>query len=96
MKVIGLPLIKKFSKNNAQARKPLRLWLEKTKKAHWKTSADVKATFGSVDNPRGNEYIFNVGGNKYRLIALVVIMNGTVLIKQIMTHEEYTKKYKMS
>lgn len=96
MKVIGTLRIDKFSKRHAQARKPLTEWLKKTKNAHWKSYSDVKNTFNHVDNPKGNQYIFNIGGNNYRLIALVVFKNETVVIKQIMTHAEYTKKYKTS
>lgn len=94
MNVIGIPEIEKFSKKHNQARKPLYGWLKKTKKAKWETSADVKATFNTVDNPTGNEYVFNIGGNKYRLVALVMIVKETVIIDKIMTHAEYTKKYK--
>ena len=96
MKVIGIPAIEKFSKKYNRAKKPLKEWLKKTQNAKWETSADVKDTFNSVDNPRGNEYIFNIGGNKYRLVALVVIRNETVIINKIMTHKEYTKKYKIT
>ena len=94
MKIIGKDKVVKYGKKHSRARKPLAVWLRITEASKWKRSADVKATFGYVDNPKGNEYVFNIGGNNYRLIALVVIKNETVIIKTIMTHSEYTKKYK--
>ena len=95
MKVVGTDKIDKFSRKYDRSRKPLAEWLKKTRAAKWTKFADVKATFGTVDNPAGNEYIFNVGGNNFRLVALVVIVKETVLIKAIMTHEEYSKKYRI-
>lgn len=94
MKVIGKGKIVKYSKKHSRARKPLAQWLLKTEAAKWTRSADIKATFNSVDNPAGNEYIFNVGGHNYRLVALVTIKNETVIVRTIMTHSEYSKKYK--
>lgn len=95
MKVIGKDRIARFGMKHNQARRPLTGWLKKTEAAKWTKFADVKATFGTVDNPGDNEYVFNIGGNNYRLIALVVITNGTVIIKSIMTHEWYSKKYRI-
>lgn len=95
MKVIGKDKIDKYKKKHSRARKPLNEWLKKTEAAVWNKFADVKDTFGSVDNPKGNEYVFDIGGNNYRLIALVVIVNKTVIVKTIMTHDEYDKKYKI-
>jgi mRNA interferase HigB len=94
MKVVGKDKIAKFSIKHNQARRPLVQWVKKTEAAKWTKFADVRATFGTVDNPKGNEYIFDIGGNNYRLIALVVIKNETVIIRTIMTHEEYSKKYR--
>jgi mRNA interferase HigB len=93
MKVIGKDKIARFGRKHNRARKPLAMWLKKTEAARWQKFADVKATFATADNPVNNEYIFNIGGN-YRLTAFVVIVNETVLIKSIMTHEQYSKKYK--
>lgn len=94
MKVIGKDKITKYSKKHSRARKPLDMWLVKTEAAKWKKSADIKATFGTVDNPIKDEYVFDIGGNNYRLIALITIKKKTVIIRTIMTHDEYTKKYK--
>ena len=94
MKVIGKDKIVKFNQKHSRARKPLAMWVKRTEAAKWKHSADIKATFSSVDNPKDNQYIFNIGGNKYRLIAFVTITDETVIINKIMTHNEYTKKYK--
>lgn len=71
----------------ANAESPLRQWLKKTEAAKWSNAANIKNTFNSVDRA-GPYTIFNIGGNKYRLVAVVVIRNGVVIIERIMTHAE--------
>jgi mRNA interferase HigB len=88
MKLIGKDKIAQFSRKHSRARKPLEMWVHKTENAIWENSADVKATFPTVDNP-GDFCIFNISGNKYRLVALVAIKNDLVIVNRIMTHAEY-------
>jgi mRNA interferase HigB len=90
MKLIGKDRIQKFIQKHNQAKNPLKMWVAKTESAQWTNSADVKATFPTVDNP-GDCAIFNIGGNRYRLMAMVMIVNETVIVKKIMTHAEYDK-----
>ena len=52
--------------------------------------AALRATFASVDKV-GNLYVFNIGGNKYRLIASVAFVVRTVWVKAVLTHAEYDK-----
>ena len=90
MKVIGRDKIDSFARRHANADRPLKQWLKKAEAANWSNAADIKNTFNSVDRA-GSHYIFNIGGNKYRLVAIVVIRNGVVIIERIMTHAEYDK-----
>lgn len=61
-------------------------------KAHWNGPADVKRQFGSsVDFVRDNRLIFDIGGNKYRLIAHVAYPYGRVLVKFVGTHKDYDR-----
>lgn len=69
-------------------------WFHEVSKASWRTPADIKARYGSVDFVAGNRVIFNIGGNKYRLIvrvryALSEDQDGTVFIRFVGTHKEY-------
>jgi mRNA interferase HigB len=91
MKLINRKKILDFAKKNTQAKKPLAAWIKIVKNAKWEKSADVKSTFASVDNPRGNEYIFNISGNKFRLVAVVIIKSETVTVDKVMTHNEYDR-----
>jgi mRNA interferase HigB len=71
-------------------------WFKLTRKAEWQTFQDAKALFGQADvtsdtASRRTATIFDIGGNKYRIIALVDYTRQTVLITHIMDHREYEK-----
>jgi len=88
VKVVGRNKINRFAKRHADAGRPLAQWLKKTEAAKWNHAADIKNTFNSVDRV-GTCYVFNIGGNRFRLVAVVVIVSGVVIIEKIMTHTEY-------
>ena len=71
-----------------KAAEPLQHWANAVQAAAWKNPGVLKAYFGSADFV-GDLTVFNVGGNKYRLIAFVHYLRQIVYIKQILTHEEY-------
>lgn len=71
------------------AETPLRTWAKMVELARWTGPADVKAQFGSVDFVGDRRAIFNIGGNKFRLVVHIAYQVGTVLVKFIGTHREY-------
>jgi mRNA interferase HigB len=71
---------------------PLRTWYAMVDKAMWDGPADVKEQFGtSVDFIADNRVIFDIGGNKYRLVVHVAYRFERVLVKFAGTHAEYDK-----
>ena len=66
-------------------------WYNKTKEAAWNCYADIKKTFNSVDSTGNKRYVFNIKGNTYRLIAIVLFVPKYVYIRFIGTHAEYDK-----
>lgn len=64
-------------------------WFQKTKAANWKNLAELKRTFNSADYVGNERFVFNIRGNRYRLIAIVVFSIRTVYIKFIGTHLAY-------
>jgi mRNA interferase HigB len=69
--------------------KPLKVWHELMLKAAFKTPNQLKEQFPSADLVGANRAIFNIGGNKYRLIVAVDYENGSAYIKFVGTHTEY-------
>lgn len=73
---------------NAGSETPLRAWNQVVKAADWTCFADVRKTYNSVDLV-GNKVVFNVGGNKYRVIAVIDHEGHKLFVRFVLTHEEY-------
>jgi len=69
----------------------LEAWYAEAKKAEWKSFSDIKTRYRSADVIAGNRVVFNICGNKYRLIVKVQYQLGIVYIRFIGTHAEYDK-----
>jgi len=71
-------------------------WFKIARKARWRNFQDAKATFGQTDVAIGDTgrtaTIFDVGGNKYRIIAHVDYMRQTIKIEAVLDHSEYDRK----
>lgn len=91
MQIIALRNLKLFwETKHPQAEKPLRTWYAIVSKASWDSPADLKEQFGTtVDFVADNRVIFDIGGNKYRLIVRVSYEYKAVQVKFIGTHAEY-------
>jgi len=90
VRIIGTAELDEFAMKHASARKPLANWEKVVRAAVWKNSEEMKRTFNSVDydDPRP---IFDIGGNRVRLIALIDFKKQLVQITGVMTHAEYDK-----
>lgn len=90
MKIFNKGIIVAFQTKHPNARKPLTEWINKATAAQWNTFAEIKKTFNTVDYA-APYCIFDVGGNKYRIITIVSFINQTVLIDKVLIHSEYDK-----
>jgi mRNA interferase HigB len=91
VRILGRGTLEKFAKRHASARKSLAHWEKAVKAASWKNFADMRGTFRSADLV-GGKTVFNIGGNNFRLIALVDFKAKTVLITDVLTHAEYDQQ----
>jgi mRNA interferase HigB len=92
MQVIARRTLKQFWERHPRAEFPLRNWYTLASRAEWAGPADVKAMFGaSVDFVHDNRIIFDIGGNKYRLVVHVAYDYGRVLVKFVGTHADYDR-----
>jgi mRNA interferase HigB len=90
MNVVARRTLQAFWTKHPRARLPLSTWYEVFAKGDWTSPADIKAAFGSnVDFVGDNRVIFDIGGNKYRLVVHVAYPFKTALIKFVGTHKEY-------
>ena len=92
MQIIAKRTLIRFWEKHPQAERPLRAWYGLVDKALWAGPADVKAMFGTtVDFVADNRLVFDVGGNKFRLVVHVAYAYRRVLIKFVGTHQEYDR-----
>jgi len=91
MHIITRSRITEFWKKHPDAETSLRLWYKLTSFAQWQSFAELRQVFSSADQV-GNLTVFNIGGNKYRLITLVDYEYQKVFIRQVLTHAEYDKQ----
>ena len=91
MRIVTFRAIKEFALKYPDSELSLRDWYHKTMNSQWKSFNDIRKTFSSVDYVGNDRYIFNVRGNKYRLIAVVIFISQKVYIRFIGTHAEYDK-----
>ena len=92
MEILNSRAINQFIEQHAAAKAPLKDWVTKTKAAKWENNADVQKTFKSADHVGNQKFIFNIGGNNFRMAAMVWIENEKVYVLKLMTHAEYDKE----
>ncbi|HEY1379404.1 MAG TPA: type II toxin-antitoxin system HigB family toxin [Gemmataceae bacterium] len=94
MHVISLKRLREFWSEYPDAEEPLRAWHRIVEAADWQTFADVREVYRSADLV-GKFVVFNIGGNKYRLVAAIHFNRGKVFIRHVLTHKEYdSEKWK--
>ncbi|MFJ1429382.1 type II toxin-antitoxin system HigB family toxin [Capnocytophaga canimorsus] len=91
MRVIAKKILVDFYTQHADAKTPLEDWYSKVEKAQWSSFAEIKQDFRSVDSVGNKRYVFNIKGNHYRVVALILFVPKTIYIRFIGTHSEYDK-----
>ncbi|MBG1269732.1 type II toxin-antitoxin system HigB family toxin [Nostoc sp. WHI] len=88
MHIIGIENLVEFSKIYPDAEIPLDVWRQTAEQSDWKHIMDVKDVYPHADFVEGYT-VFNIRGNKYRLITKIIYIVKTINIKQVLTHSEY-------
>ena len=88
MRVISEKPLREFREDHPDAEIALRQWLTAVKAAKWRNFSELRATFGSADVYK-DLTIFDVGGNKYRLIVAINYKTQIVYVHYVLTHKEY-------
>ena len=91
MRIIAKSTLVAYYTKNPQSKAALEDWYEKAKEAEWKCFADIKRTFNSVDSVGNKRYVFNIKGNDYRLVVLILFTPQRVYIRFVGSHSEYDK-----
>jgi mRNA interferase HigB len=81
-------------RRHAGFRKPITSWLKAAQTAEWASIIEARQTFPTADAIKGtNKTCFNIGGNRFRLIAVLSYELQKIVLDEVLTHAEYSKKY---
>ncbi|MEX5339875.1 type II toxin-antitoxin system HigB family toxin [Pseudomonas sp. I2] len=91
MRVIAKSTLVKFWElpGHEDAKAPLESWHDMVLKAIWRTPRDVKSQIGNASICGNNRVVFNIGGNKYRLVVEMQYRAGIAWVKFVGTHKRY-------
>ena len=91
MRIFVYKTLVDYYTKHPEAKTALEEWFHKTEKSEWNNFAEMKKTFNSVDSAGNRRYVFNIKGNAYRLVAIVLFVPKYVYVRFINTHSEYNK-----
>ena len=92
MRVIALSTIKRFIGTQSEysdAREPALAWYQQVLRANWASPADVKRDIGSASILKDGRVVFNIAGNKYRIVVWINYPYRVVYVRFIGTHRQY-------
>jgi mRNA interferase HigB len=91
MHVISQKRLREFWADHPDAEAPLRAWYKIASRSTWQSVSEVRATCSNSVDQVGRCTVFNIGGNKYRLIARTLFQWGRIYILHVLTHEQYSR-----
>jgi mRNA interferase HigB len=89
MRVIAKKALREFWEKHPDSEDPLKAWFAEAEDASWQSPADIKAHYGSASILKNGRTVFNICGNKYRLVVKINYKAAIVLVRFIGTHKEY-------
>ena len=91
MRIISRRALREFWEKHEDAEAFLRTWFQEAREANWKTPAEIKKRYATASFVGSDRVVFNVKGNRYRLVTAIRYDLGIVFIRFIGTHEEYDR-----
>ena len=89
MRIISKKTLKDYWEQEPAAKAALEAWHAEAKNAEWSSPADVKASYGTASILKNGRVVFNICGNKYRLVVWINYDFHTIYIRFVGTHKEY-------
>jgi mRNA interferase HigB len=91
MHVISRTRLMNFWKRHPDSETPLKIWFKKVKEGQWKSINQLKADFSTADYVGNDRVVFDIKGNKYRIVVLVFFAGQKMFIRFVGTQTEYDK-----
>ena len=91
MRVIAKKILREFWEKHADSKEQLKTWYKEASKAFWKNPTDIKEEYAKASILKGGRVVFDICGNKYRLVVDINYLRQWVFIRFIGTHSDYDK-----
>lgn len=91
MQVIGKKALYDFAQQHGDFAAQIDAWVSEAEDAEWKSPRELKDRFPQASILAMNQVVFNLKGNRYRLLTTISFKTGTVLIERIGTHAQYSR-----
>jgi mRNA interferase HigB len=88
MRIISRRLLREFWEKHPDASNALQTWFHDVERATWNGPADIKAVYRNASFIANNRVVFNIKGNHYRVVVVIVYQHGLVYIRFVGTHAE--------
>ena len=89
MRVIAKKILREFWEKHADAEDQLKTWYKEASKASWESPNDIKQEYAKASILKNGRVVFNICGNKYRLVVDINYIRQWVFIRFIGTHSDY-------
>ena len=91
MRVIAKKILREFSVKQTDSEQQLRTWYKEASKARWTTPNNIKQDYKTASILKGGRVVFNICGNKYRLVVRINYFRKWVFVRFIGTNNDYNK-----
>jgi len=91
MRIIAKSTLREFWLKHHDSEVPLKTWYKIVCQVDWKTTHDIKLIFGDASFVANNRVVFNIKGNRYRIVVYIVFKVRKVFIRFVGTHADYDK-----
>ena len=91
MRVVGTKILTAFAERHADVRSQIEAWFSEVEEANWKKPQHIKKRYPNASLLAGNRVVFNLKGNKYRLLVRIQFDLEIVRVVKLGTHAEYRK-----
>jgi mRNA interferase HigB len=91
VRIIARGTLRDFWLKHGDSEQPLKAWFQEAQQAEWSNPSEVKANYANASILKHGRVVFNIAGNKYRLVVMINYKSAIVFIRFIGTHEEYDR-----
>ena len=91
MRIIARRTLREFWEKHRDAEQPLRAWYHDARIADWRSPADIKRAYAKASVVAGNRVVFNIKGNRYRVVVAINYPYSVCYIRFVGTHQAYDR-----